>query len=211
MTRTHNPKFLRDTIELQRLGLTAKVIGGAIDFVYDRTDVIDVTLTDGGGERLSRLVELANLSAILGNLFRSGVVKHSGGNFAPNGPHRYPDLLGTAPGCQDVEIKVALEDNKPKGHLVKPGPHVTVRYVLGGTSTFDRDRRGEVVWIWEVRAGVLNEEHFNVSNTAGDSGKTAVFNAAGMEALSVVYCDLNRCPFAVGGKRHRQIAALFPK
>lgn len=208
--RKHTATYLRDCIELSRLGMTAAMIGSAIDFVYDRMDVIDVNLLDGGGERLSQLVELANLSAIIGNLFRGGVVKASNGRFGPNGPHKYPDILGLQPGCQDVEIKVALEDNKPKGHLVKPGPHLTVRYVLGANDgSYARGKRGVVAWIWEVRAGVLREEHFNCSNTAGDSGKTAVFNAAGMQALKVVYGDLDRCPLSASGAAYGELSQLF--
>ena len=53
----------------------------------------------------------------------------------------------------------------------------------------DGQVRGDVVWIWEVRFGHLSVKHFNVSNTAGDSGKTAVVNKAGMEQLEVVYVD----------------------
>lgn len=209
-TRKHNPAYLRDCAELDRFGMTPNMVGGAVDFVYDRMDVIDSTLLDGGGDRLSQLVELANLSAIIGNLFRGGIVKSSKGKFAPNGPHKYPDLLGKGVGCVDIEIKVALEDNKPKGHLVKPGPHLTVRYVLGPEDgRYVRGQRGVVAWIWEVRAGVLQCEHFNCSNTAGDSGKTAVFNAAGMQALKVVYADLDRCPLSASGAAYAELTRMF--
>jgi hypothetical protein len=53
-----------------------------------------------------------------------------------------------------------------------------------------------VPWIWEVRLGNLTNKHFNFSNTEGDSGKTAVINAAGMNALSVLYLDRERSPRA---------------
>lgn len=182
---------------LLAFGLKPECIAAAVGYVYNVLDTIDQTLLAAGSPRLSELVELANLSAIIGNLFRAGITKGSGGAFKCNRPHTYPDLLGIGEGCQDIEIKVALETNKPKGHLVKPGPHLTLRYVLGnedGTYTPGKKNRGQVVWLWEVRAGVLREEHFNCSNTEGDSGKTAVINAAGMQSLVVVYCDLRRCP-----------------
>lgn len=166
------------------------------------------------GERLSELVELANLSAIIGNLYRGGIVRTSKGRFEANAPHTYPDLLGRGPGCKDVEIKVALENNKPKGHLIKPGPHLTLRYVLGdadGKHQRGKDSRGKVPWIWEVRVGSLKDNHFNFSNTEGDSGKTAVINAEGMKALQLVYCDLDRCPLSPSGAAYREAASLFTK
>ncbi len=209
-TRKHNSAYLRDCAEMKAVGMTPKVIGGAIDFVYDRLAVIDSTLLDGDGDRLSQLVELANLSAILGNLFRGGIVKYSGGSFKANGPHKYPDLLGAGSGCKDVEIKVALENNKPKGHLIKPGPHLIVRYVLGPEDgRYVRGERGEVAWIWEVRVGMLKEGHFNFSNTEGDSGKTAVVNKEGMDALQIVYADLDRSPHSPTGKTFASLNELF--
>jgi hypothetical protein len=45
-----------------------------------------------------------------------------------------------------------------------------------------------------VRFGHLENHHFNVSNTAGDSGKTAVVNGEGMKALRIVYEDRQLMP-----------------
>lgn len=184
---------------LYKYGMTAEIIGDAVNYVHQILDSIDAQLMSGADSRLSELVELANLSAIIGNLFRTGVCRSSGGIFLPNAPHTYPDIIANKSyvDARDVEIKVALENNKPKGHLVKPGPHITVRYVLAaedGVYTRGKSTRGVVPWIWEVRIGELEANHFNFSNTEGDSGKTAVINAAGMAALSVVYFDRARCP-----------------
>ncbi len=60
-----------------------------------------------------------------------------------------------------------------------------------------------------MRAGYLTEDHFNISNTAGDSGKTAVVNASGMEALKVVYVDLDMVPGSRNGANYRAYAALL--
>ena len=93
---------------------------------------------------------------------------------------------------------MALEKNKPKGHLPKEGYYLTCRYVLAdefGNYRQGRENRGTVVWIWEIRFGYLLESHFNSSNTEGDSGKTAVINSQGMNELKVVYFDKNRLPF----------------
>ena len=141
----------------------------------------------------------ANLSAIIGNLYRVGIVHSSDGRFLANTPHTFPDLRSQRADCKHVEIKVALETNNPKGHLPKPGPHLIVRYVLcdeNGIYKRGKENRGDVPWIWEIRVGTLKRKHFNVSNTAGDSGKTAVVSRDGMEALQVVYSDLERCPYA---------------
>ncbi len=188
---------------LRDFGLTVDMIRDAIEYTHSVLDQIDHTLISRRSERLAGLVELANLSAIVGNLFRAGVSIASDGAFRANRPHRFPDLVGNAPGTRDIEIKVALETRKPKGHLIKPGPHLTIRYVLAddqGDFVRRRESRGDVVWIWEVRLGELEEAHFNSSNTAGDSGKTAVINAQGMDSLVPVFLDMPRCPYAPNGR-----------
>jgi hypothetical protein len=210
--RKANPKFFRDSKELRSLGLTVETVQVAIDYVYEIIDSIDETLQARGAERLSELLERANLSAIVGNLFRSGIVRGSHGRFKANAPHTYPDLLAEHAECVDVEIKVALETNKPKGHLVKPGPHLTVRYVLASDSgelVRGKKNRGPAPWIWEVRAGHLTKEHFNFSNTERDSGKTAVINAAGMKTLQVVFCDLSICPASPKRRSLTRLPGLF--
>ena len=210
--RSCNTRYLRHEDSLDECGLSVDMIGKAVTYVYAILDSIDEKLIGAGGERLSELVELANLSAIIGNLYRGGIVRVSEGRFAANAPHTYPDLLGQGAGCKNIEIKVALENNKPKGHLIKPGPHVTLRYVLGdaeGNHHRGKSNRGKVPWIWEVRVGSLKKSHFNFSNTEGDSGKTAVINAKGMNALGIVYCDLDRCPLSPNGGTYKKIASLF--
>ena len=51
------------------------------------TGTVDYVAVDGR----PALVWLANLSAIIGNLFRTGVCRSSDGMFLPNTPHTYPD------------------------------------------------------------------------------------------------------------------------
>lgn len=173
------------------------MVGRGIDFVYQTLDLIDSKLIESGLGRLSRLVELANLSTIVGNLFAEGIVKSCGGRFTRAGAHKYQDLRSAEGQAKNVEIKVALEKNKPKGHLAKAGHYLTIRYILSdiaGSPFKGKGSRGEVVWIWEVRFGRLTEKHFNESNTAGDSGKTAVVNGEGMHALKVVYQDPSLMP-----------------
>ena len=189
---------------LKEFGLDAAMIRKAIQYTHDIIDRIDKTLTETNvGNKLATLVELANLSAIIGNLFRSGISEASNGAFKANKPHTFPDLLACSPNARDLEIKVALETNKPKGHLIKPGPHLIVRYILAkenGAYIRGRKLRGDVVWIWEVKVGSLEPAHFSFSNTQGDSGKTAVINAEGMKSLVPVFIDPVRCPYALADK-----------
>lgn len=179
-------------------GLTVEMIREGAAFAYQMVDTIDSTLIDSGSPRLSGLVELANLSSILGNLLAAGIVQVSEGVYMRAGPHKYQDLRasGLDPSAEHIEIKVALESNTPKGHLAKPGYYLTCRYVLGDElADYARGERGDVIWIWEIRFGYLHEYHFNTSNTPGDSGKTANVNQAGMKELQIVYADLGRCPY----------------
>ena len=195
---------------LVELGLSTTVIREAIQYTHQVLDLLDTSLIEASGDRLALLIELANLSAIVGNLFRSGVARASDGAFKSNSPHTFPDLVAATPGGLDIEIKVALEKNNPKGHLIKPGPHLTVRYVLAnenGEYKRGNSNRGDVPWIWEVRVGILETTHFNFSNTVGDSGKTAVINALGMTTLAPVFVDLTKCPYPANGLIYSRLAA----
>ena len=96
-----------------------------------------------------------------------------------------------------MEIKIALEANLPKGHLPKPGAHLICRYVLADREgAYRRNLRGNVVWFWEARLGELSKKDFNISNTPGDSGKTAVIKAAALDRLTCLYYDDRFLPYA---------------
>jgi hypothetical protein len=197
-------------------GLTTPMLVDAILYTYSILDAVDNTLLLRGAERMARMVELANLSSMIGNFLRYGIVKASGGVFVASGAHKYQDLrVNPESGvpAENIEIKIALEKHKPKGHLSKSGYYLTCRYVLcdeRGVYTPGRDARGKIVHIWELRFGFLNESDFNESNTVGDSGKTAVVNKEGMRKLAVIYCDLSVCPFSPRGVSYRSYAALYP-
>jgi len=164
------------------------MVSAGVEFAYSTLDIIDAKLLEAGLTRLSGLVELANLSTIIGNLIAEGIVKSGRNVFGRAGAHKYQDLRSASCADHNVEIKVSLEKNNPKAHLAKEGHYLTFRYVLGDSEGhLDREVRGDVAWIWEVRFGYLRLEHFNVSNTEGDSGKTAVVNKAGMQELVVIY------------------------
>ena len=199
---------------IESIGLNHEILRQAIRDTYNLLNKIDKTLETSEVFPLSQTVELANLSSMIGNIFASAIAKHSNGLIKRNGPHKYPDLLttGVSPQVPDLELKMALETNKPKGHLAKEGHYLICRYVLcqlDGSLQIGKEHRGVKPYIWEIRCGYLLLEHFNISNTAGDSGKTAVVNAAGMEVLQVVYCDLERVPLSQKGKTYQSYQQLF--
>ncbi|AFZ02349.1 helix-turn-helix domain-containing protein [Calothrix sp. PCC 6303] len=201
---------------IEEIGLSHEMLRQAIRDTYKLLDQIDATLETAEVFPLSQTVELANLSSMIGNIFASAIAKHSNDLLRRNRPHRYPDLLttGISPQVPDLELKMALETNKPKGHLAKEGYYLICRYVLcqlDGSLQIGKEQRGIKPYIWEIRCGYLLLEHFNLSNTAGDSGKTAVVNAAGMEILQIVYCDLERAPLSRKGKTYQSYQQLFER
>lgn len=199
---------------IEEAGFTETQLRNVLTEVNELLDSVDLALVDHGVERLSQIVELANLSSMLGNIFAAAVAENSNGTFRRNGPHKYPDLLSNDPSTPDIEVKVALETNKPKGHLIKTGRYLTCRYVLcdeAGHPMFDKSNRGTIPWIWEIRCGDLLDHHFAVSNTEGDSGKTAVVNKDGMEALKVIYLDGERLPYTSRSRIRKEILYLIAK
>lgn len=196
--RTAPPSAARGVEAVEAVaGLDEGWIPSAIEATYDTLDRIDEQLLNTGSQPIAKVVELANLSAIVGNLLRSALQAHSQGAYRSNAPHTFPDLVSASQGSQPLEIKIALEGNMPKGHLPKPGAHLICRYVLAGRDgTYARGERGDAVWIWEARIGELFEDDFNTSNTPGDSGKTAVIKAAALYRLTCVYYDARFCPLA---------------
>jgi transcriptional regulator with XRE-family HTH domain len=180
-------------------GLTLEAVREAVEYVYDTFDLIDAELNARNSEPISRLVELANLSSMIGNLVGAGLAKASDAQYVRNRPHAFPDLIPQMPDLPDLEIKTALETNSPKGHHPKPGVYLTFRYCLGapgGGFVKGKENRGPTVWIWEVRVGNLQIEDFSISNTEGDSGKTAVIRTTSLKNMPVVLFDPRFFPYA---------------
>lgn len=200
--RTPKSQQLRNIDSLRHLtGMTGKSLLGAISSCYQTLDLIDEQLMEKGSPPIARLVELANLSSMIGNMIGGGLADHSNGLYKRNRPHAYPDLLPISDWAVNLELKVALETNKPKGHLPKAGTYITFRYVLGSKSgeyTKGKDKRGDTVWIWEVKVGELSENDFSCSNTKGDSGKTTVIKTDVHNNMSLVYYAPALLPYRRG-------------
>ena len=197
--RKANRSHIRNEHGLHELmGIEGGVLLDALEYAYGTLDTIDRKLMASQSPVVAELVELANFSSMLGNLISSGIAKSSGGLYERNRPHTYPDLLPLkAPGV-DVELKMALENNKPKGHLPKAGVYLTFRYVLGdreGNFIRGRENRGNTAWIWEIKVGYVDEDDFSVSNTTGDSGKTAVIKTDVHNKMALIYYDPDFCPY----------------
>lgn len=180
-------------------GLDVEAVRSAVEYTYDTLDLIDAELVARGSEPISGLVELANLSSMIGNLVGAGVAEASHGLYERNRPHAFPDLVPQRPDLPDLEVKTALESNSPKGHLPKEGVYLTFRYGLGGPNgeyQRGKENRGRTAWIWEVRVGYLGIDDFSISNTDGDSGKTAVIRSEPFKAMPVVLFDPRFFPYA---------------
>ena len=199
-TRRLKADCFRNESKLRELtGLTHQALRSAIEDSYQTLDLMDLELQQRGSPPVSQLVELANLSSMLGNLLSAGLVQHSGAAYARNTPHTYPDLVAKIPGRSGLEVKTALETNKPKGHLPKPGLHLTFRYVLcerGGKFQRGKENRGDTAFVWEVKAGLLTATDFDLSNTTGDSGKTAVVKTSVLNSMTLVFFDPKFLPYA---------------
>lgn len=184
---------------LDVIGLDGTTLLTAIDSCYQTLDTIDEQLIGKDAPPLAYTVELANLSSMVGNMLAGGIADCSNGLYIRNKPHAYPDLLPQFPPAVDLELKMALETNKPKGHLPKAGTYITFRYVLGnrqGEYTRGKENRGDTVWIWEIKVGALSENDFSCSNTAGDSGKTATIKTQVHNKMHLVYYARNHLPYA---------------
>lgn len=177
--------------------LTPAVIKGSILHCYETLDMIDQNLVGKGVSKLSGLVELANLSSIIGNLLGAGFAEHSNGHYYRNKPHTYPDLVSSDVSKPGIEIKTALKKNSPKGHQPKPGYYLTYRYCLTDSNgNADADPvLLDTVTIWEVKFGYLKQSDFSCSNTEGDSGKTAVIKTASFHDMSLLYFNPNCNPY----------------
>jgi len=150
---------------LKEVGLTIDILESTIAHTHYIIDEIDGQLLTVKVNRLAHLIELANLSSMMGNLLGAGIENFSNGQFQRNGPHKFPDLLAQHVNAKDVEIKVSLENNTPKGHLAKKGYYLTFRYVLiHHEKGFKHKERGDIPRIWEIRLGYQQNRHGSFKN-----------------------------------------------
>lgn len=187
----------RNFVSNPEIVLTEDMIRGSVSYCYETLDMIDYYLVSRGSGKLSRLLDKANLSSIIGNLLCSGLEQHSENHYRCNAPHTYPDLLAVDHDLPGIEVKTALRRNCPKGHHPKPGYYLTFRYCLTDENGLyhDEDNLCDTVTFWEIKFGYLNETDFCCSNTSGDSGKTAVINISSLNRMPLLYFDSKLVPY----------------
>jgi len=199
-SRKPNRNNLRNENKLlEIIGIDGSMLLDTIDSCYQTLDIIDQQLIGKGSVAIAHLVELANLSSMVGNIIGGGIADFSNGLYTRNKPHTYPDLLPQSDSAVELELKMALETNKPKGHLPKAGTYITFRYILAnkqGDYNRGKQNRGNTVWIWEVKVGKLTENDFSCSNTQGDSGKTAVIKTEVHNKMPLIYYVPEHLPYA---------------
>lgn len=186
------------TFDSSQIMVTKETIKGSIVHCYETLDMIDQNLVNRGVQKMSSLVELANLSSIIGNLLGAGYADYSHGFYLRNKPHTYPDLIATDDRYPGIEIKTALVKNSPKGHQPKPGFYLTYRYCLtdeNGHRILGKEDTWDTVTIWEVKFGYLQSDDFSCSNTEGDSGKTAVIKTRSFNDMKLLYLDTEIIPY----------------
>lgn len=180
------------------INLNEEIIKGSVTHCYETLDMIDQNLISKNSAKMSSLVELANLSSIVGNLLGAGCAEYSHGLYFRNKPHTYPDLVASDDNFPGIEIKTALLKNYPKGHQPKPGYYLTYRYCLtdeNGHRHKGHENEWDTVTIWEIKFGYLNADDFSCSNTDGDSGKTAVIKATALNKMPLLYFDSELVPY----------------
>jgi len=197
--RTANRDYLIEEADVYKeVPIDGSAILNGVEEIYENLDTIDFALSRRGLDPLAeQFDEYAALSTVIGEFFASGVSGASDGLYDVNAGN-FPDLIssGKQSGVPGIEVKMAMEDNSPKGHIAKPGMYVVVRYILGGRDkSYDPDERKDTPWIWEVRMGEMEEEQFNESDTEGDSGKTATFTADALWDFDVLYLDPDLIPY----------------
>ncbi len=183
-----------------KIKMTTDTLKGSIIHCYETLDMIDQNLVSKKVQKLSKLVELANLSSIIGNLLGAGFAEHSHGFYYRNKPHTYPDLIAKDASYPGIEIKTSLRKNSPKGHQPKAGFYLTYRYCLtnenGIILPYNNDSL-DTVTIWEVKFGYLSINDFNCSNTEGDSGKTAVIKTSVLNHMPLLYLNTECNPYKI--------------
>lgn len=202
------PRFFSEE-RLLEVGLDFARLKSVIDNVAEASLKFNSLLINYGGGSFAECGELATFSAIMGICVANAVASNSNGLLIKNRPHKFPDILNADDIARGIEIKLALESNNPKGHLPKSGCYLTVRYVLAAENgVYTYGLRGTRAIVWEIRCGRLDLNSFSLSNTDGDSGKTATIGADALMGLDIVYLDLANAPYSQRS-RVRNTLALY--
>lgn len=189
--------FRNETAFRRMTGLPLAAVRSAIERCHWKLDVLDTQMDNS----TARVVGLRRLSLIIRNFIADGIETGSRCRYVRKSGHVLTPTNNTG---VPLAVKVALETNMPKerwpkGHLPKPGMYLTFRYVLcdkAGKFTRGKEARGEFACIWEARVGNLALTDFDLINTPGDSGKTAVIKTGSYDRMTLVYYHPGLLPYA---------------
>ena len=195
--RQLEPAHLGESRQLEAAtGLTAATVARAVEIAYRKLDLIDEQMRASGSRPIVDLVELPELSALLGNLLSAAVARASNGLYVQNGPDHSPNLLPVRQGLPELEVATALETERPAGGARKAGLHLVLRYVLTdrtGAYTRGEDSRGDTVAVWEIRFGDMSEADYTGSARANG---TARLKKEALDRMELVYYDPALLPYA---------------
>lgn len=196
--RHANPNYVAECPLLTAAtALTGDTIRRAIDAAYHKLDLIDEQLRDAGSPPLVELVGLHHHSSLLGDVLGCGVARASDGLYVHNGPRHHPDLLPLRHGLPELELKAALETNRPVSGPTIAGTYLVFRFVLVDRKTgYTRgaDSRGDTVAVWEAKFGELSEDDFHASRA--DTGKSRVLRKDALDRMEHVYYNPDFLPYA---------------
>ena len=195
--RQLEPAHLGESPHLEAAtGLTAAAIARAVEIAYRKLDLIDEQMRASGSRPIVELIDIAELSSLMGNLLSAAVARASNGLYVQNGPDHSPNLLPVRQGLPELEVATALETERPTGAARKAGLHLVLRYVLAdrsGAYTRGADSRGDTVAVWEIRFGNLSEG--DCISSARANGRAQLKKAA-LERMELVYYDPALLPYA---------------
>lgn len=196
--RHANPDYVAECPLLtETTRLTGETIRRAINAAYHKLDLIDEQMRESGSPLLVELVGLQHLSALLGSVLGSGVARASNGLYMQNGPRQHPDLLPLRHGLPEVEVRAALETNRPVSGPTIAGIYLVFRFVLVDRKTgYTRgvDSRGDTVAVWEAKFGELSDDDFHASKA--NTGKSPVLRKDALDRMESVYYNPDFLPYA---------------
>jgi transcriptional regulator with XRE-family HTH domain len=176
-------------------GLTAATVARAVEIAYRKLDLIDEQMRASGSRPLVELIELPELSALMGNLLSAAVARASNGLYVQNGPDHSPNLLPVRQGLPELEVVTAPETERPAGGMRKAGLHLVIRYVLADrTGAYTRGSRGDTVAVWEIRFGELGDADY--TGGARPTNGRARLKREALDRMELVYYDPALLPYA---------------
>jgi transcriptional regulator with XRE-family HTH domain len=195
--RQLEPAHLGESPHLEAAtGLTAATVARAVEVAYRKLDLIDEQMRASGSRPIVALIDLPELSSLMGNLLSAAVARASNGLYVQNGPDHSPNLLPVRQGLPELEVATALETERPTGAARNAGLHLVLRYVLAdrsGAYTRGEDSRGDTVAVWEIRFGDLTEADYTGSARA--NGRARLKKEA-LDRMELVYYDPALLPYA---------------